>query len=288
MSKSELTPSTPFFQVDRLPLYADHRDSKILLEKEALVNHDTGVVYGVVSPKYKAVKNEEVADIFSTAFKDHPVENIKDHINNDGGKWKRDIIFGGNYQKEVKVGDVVSTKITIVNGYDGMTPIGFDFGTMRLVCSNGMKSYHKEFNVTFKHITNDVVEKIRKIFEVKFEDFSTQFEMLKKLAKVNFTEEQFKKFIYANVKEEKEYQEDEEKGILSERQASNIIELYPQIRQRYNDHEDTVWTHLNVLTAVQTHHTKAHNGSNVFSAGHRNIQTLIDRFNRETRFALAV
>lgn len=287
MIKADLTPATPFFNVDRVPLYADHNGSKLLLQKEALVNHDTGVVYGVVSPKYKLVENDKIADIFTEAFKNHPVESINDHVNNDGGKWKRDIVFGGKYQKEVKVGDVVSTKITLHNSYDGLASVGFDFGTMRLVCTNGMKSYHKDYSVTFKHVVHDIVEKIRKIFEMKFEDFSTQFEMFKKLTQVNFTEKQFMDFVRANIKEDRELEEHEQRGIISERQASKIIELYPQVRQRYNDHEDTVWSHLNVLTAIQTHHTKAHNGSNVFSAGHRNMQTLIDRFNKQTQYALA-
>ena len=282
MTKQELTPKTPFFNVDRVPLFAEHKGERLIMDKQALVNRDTGVVYSVVSPKYKVVENDKVAEIFDTAFKDHPVENVIDHINNDGGKWKRDIVFGGNYQKAVKVGDIVSTKITIVNGYDGITPIGFDFGTLRLRCTNGMKSYQKDFSVTFKHITNDVVEKIRKIFEIKFQDFQTQFEIFSKLAKIPYTEKEFIKFINSQIKEDRELEDDEQKGILSERQASKIIELYPSIRQKYNDHEDTVWTHLNVLTAVQTHHTKAHNGSNIFSAGHRNVQSLIDRFNKET------
>ncbi len=72
--------------------------------------------------------------------------------------------------------------------------------------------------------------------------------------------------------------DDEDNGLLSEKQANKIIGSYGSIRNQFNDHRDTKWSNLNVLTAYQTHYTKAHNGSNLFSAGYRKLDSLIERF----------
>jgi len=97
---------------------------------------------------------------------------------------------------------------------------------------------------------------------------------------MKYSEKEFISFLNRNTKIK-----EEDGGIITERQRNKIVELYPQIRNQYNDGDETVWSQLNVLTAVQTHHTKAHNGSNVFSAGHKNIQRLIENFHEEIKQA---
>lgn len=264
---------TPFFNVDRFPVYADHNGEKIFTNKSAIINQDNGNIYGLVSPKYKIVTNKEVADVFDEAFKDYPVSDIKDHVNNDGSKWYRDIIFGDKYQKEVRVGDTVQTRIRIHNSYDGLSSVGYEFGSLRLVCTNGMTSFQKKSKVTFRHFQLDIVDQIKSSFDLGVERFLEEMEIYKKLAETPYTEKKFVQFVLNQVKED-----DEDNGILSEKQAGKIIDLYPQVRNQYNDHEDSKWSNLNVLTAIQTHHIKAHKGSNQFSAGYRRMQNLIERF----------
>ena len=264
--------ANPFFEVDRIPVFADWNGEKLDTGKTAIINKENGNIYGLVSPKYKVVTNEEIANIFDVAFKDYPVDNIVDHVNNDGAKWYREIIFGGEYQKEVKVGDAIKTKIRIHNAYDGLQSVGYEFGSMRLICTNGMTSFRKEGKVTFRHFMNDIVDQIKQSFDFGVNKFMEELEFYKQLTNIPYTEKQFHKFIINQVKV------DDEKGIISEKQANKMLELYPSIRNQYNDHEDTKWSHLNVLTAIQTHHTKAHNGSNMFSAGYRNMQSVINEF----------
>jgi len=275
-----MSKQNPFFAVDRMPIYSNYNGEIITLGREALINAETGAVYGLVTPKYKVVTNEEVSNVFTKAFKDLPVESVTDHLNADGSRWRREFVFGGPYQTEVKVGDVVKTKITVGNGYDLTQPIFFEFGSIRLRCLNGMTGVHKEFSLKVRHSINEAVEEIRKGFFVGFEKFSENFEVYKKWNQIKYTEKEFFSFLDRNTKSETN-----ENGILGERQRNKIVELYPQIRQQYNDGDETVWSQLNVLTAVQTHHTKAHNGSNLFSAGHKNIQRLIENFHTEIEAA---
>ena len=262
----------PFFQVNRVPVYADHNGEKISTGKTAIINQETGDIYGLVTPKYKIITNEEIAHVFDVAFKDYPVESVTDHLNTNGGKWYREIVFDGKYKSEVAVGDVIKTKIRVHNSYTGTESVGYDFGSLRLICTNGMTSFRRSGKVTFRHFANDIVDSIKKSFDFGVNKFMEEVGVYRKLAEVPYTENQFKSFIMDQIKT------DESDGVISERQAGKIIELYPQIRNKYNDHQDTKWSHLNVLTAIQTHHTKAHKGSNLFSAGYRNTQTLINRF----------
>lgn len=279
MSKNQIN---PFFAVDRMPIYSDYKGERIILGREALINAETGAVYGLVTPKYKVVTNEEVADTFTKALDGLPINSITDHTNSDGSRWKRDIVFGGKFETAIKVGDVVNTKITIANGYDLTQPVSFEFGTNRLRCTNGMTGIHKEFSLKIRHSMNEAIEEIRKGFEIGFEKFSENFEVYKEWSRMKYTEKQFISFLNRNTKIK---EDDESKGVITERQRNKIVELYPSIRDRYNDGDETVWSQLNVLTAVQTHHTKAHNGSNVFSAGHKNLQRLIENFHEEIKQA---
>lgn len=274
-----MSKQNPFFAVDRMPIFSEYKGERITLGREALINAETGSVYGLVTPKYKVVTNEEVADVFTKALGDLPIERVTDHLNASGSSWKREIVFGGKFQTAIKVGDVVNTKITIANGYDLTQPVSFEFGTVRLRCTNGMTGVHKEFSLKVRHSINQAVEEIRKGFHIGFEKFAENFEVYKQWTQIKYTEKEFVSFLDRNTKM------GDNDGILSERQRNKIVEVYPSIRQQYNDGEETVWSQLNVLTAVQTHHTKAHNGSNLFSAGHKNIQRLIENFHEEIQNA---
>lgn len=269
----KVTTENPFFNVIRVPLFVEIGGRQIETKKSAIVNNENGNVYGMVSPKYNIVTNEEVASIFQEAFVNYPVETVTDHINNDGSKWYREIVFGDKYQKEVQVGDIVKTKIRIHNSYDGLSSVGYEFGSMRLVCTNGLTSYQKGSKMSFRHFQKEIIEQIQTSFEVGFNKFLNEFKLYEELAQTPYTEKQFIKFVLNEVK-----QDDEDNGLLSERQANKIISSYGQIRNQYNDHRDTKWSNLNVLTAYQTHYTKAHSGSNLFSAGYKKLDSLIERF----------
>jgi hypothetical protein len=155
-----------FFSVSSVPVFAEYNNFKIETGKSAIINNENGNIDGLVSPKYNIITNEEVANVFDEAFKGHPVESIKDHTNADGSKWYREIVFGGKYQKEVQVGDVVKTKIRVTNSYDGLSSVGYEFGSVRLVCTNGLTSFQKESTISFRHYQQEIVDQIQKTFEV--------------------------------------------------------------------------------------------------------------------------
>lgn len=264
----------PFFSVDRVPVYADYNGEKLDTKKSAIINQDDGSVYGLVTPKYKIVTNEEVASVFEEALDGYNIIETKDMLNNDGSKWYRDIVFGKEYDKEVQVGDVVKTKIRIKNSYDGKASVGYEFGSLRLICTNGMTSFRKEGKVNIRHFSNNIVDNIKQSIEGGLINFLEEMEIYKQFAEIPYSNLKFEQFILNEVKTD----DKEDKGLLTKKQSEKLIDLVPIIRRQYGDTDQNKWNQLNALTAFQTHHTKGHKGSSEFSAAYNNIQQLINRF----------
>jgi len=268
------TTANPFFNVERHPVFVDHNGQRIDTNKSAIINNESGDVYGLVTPKYKIVTNQEVANVFDEALDGYDIDEVNDYMNADGSKWYRDIIFGNAFDKQVQVGDTIKTKIRIKNSYDGKSSVGFEFGGLRLVCTNGMTTFRKEGKVSIRHFSHNIVDSIRDSVENGLINYLNEVDIFKKFIDVPFSEQKFIEFVLNEVKDDKK----ENKGILSEKQAKRIIDLTPTIKRQYGDTDENKWSHFNVLTAYQTHFTKAHKGSNQFSAGYRRMQNLIERF----------
>ena len=267
----------PFFNVSRNQLYTQFNGEELAVDRDALLNANTGAVLGTVGKTYKLIENGAVNDVFNEAFAELPVEFTKDHMNGAENRWQRDIILDGDqFTRVIGNDDVVKTKVSIWNGYDGRTAVGFALSAYRQVCQNGMMGWRQMFGSNFAHIERDIIEKIQREFNNSFSGFARNFEVWDGWNEQAFTQDQFKRFVESRVK--REDAEGNTIGYLSEKQVEGITGLYEPTLNQYND-DETKWGSYNVLTAIATHHTEARGaGSNIFSQGYKRMERLAKDF----------
>jgi hypothetical protein len=226
--------NSPFFNVSRNQLYCDFNGEELAVDRDALINSDTGAVLGTVGKTYKLIENGEVNDIFAEAFESLPVEFTKDHMNGAGNRWQRDIILDGDqYTRTIGNDDVVKTKISIWNGYDGRTAVGFALSAYRQICQNGQMGWRKMFGSNFAHIERNIIDKIQRDFNSSFDGFEKNFDIWEDWNQKAFSQEQFKRFIEDRIKVEKE--DGSTEGYLSEKQAEAITGMYEPIMNQYGE-----------------------------------------------------
>lgn len=267
---------SPFFDVSRNQLFAHYNGEELEVARDALINMETGKPLGTVGKTYKLIKNAEVNDVFAEAFADLPVEFTKDHLNQNANRWQRDFILDGDqFSRTIGNDDVVKTKVSVWNGYDGRTAVGFAISAYRQVCSNGMMGWRKMFGSNFAHIERNIIQKIQNDFEKNFNGFSKNFDVWESWNDKAFSKAQFMTFIQDRVKRDTE---EGTVGYLSEKQAEAVMNQYEPIMNRYNERE-TKWGALNVLTAIATHETEARGGgSHIFSSGYKRMEKLAQDF----------
>ncbi len=269
------TAQTPFFPIVRLPLFTKFNDQDIPVDRDALLNADTGEVLGNVGRNYKIVTNTEVDNVFQEAFQNLPIESTRDHLNAVTNRWQRDIVLHGDQFTHLVGGnqnDQVKTKVSIWNGYDGKTSVGFAISGYRMVCTNGMMGWRKLFGENYTHMEDNIVDRIRGAFDTNLDRFNEIKAAWDRMAHRSFTKVDFERFVMARVRND-----DNENGYLSERQARLMVDLYEPILNRYND-DATEWGAYNILTNLASHHTKAREGSHIFSAAYRRMEHLTTDF----------
>jgi hypothetical protein len=135
----------------------------------------------------------------------------------------------------------------------------------------------------------DSVEKIRNMFELKFNKFSGMWEFWNDWSKTPFTQRDFNLFVDDHTKQGEKEEINLSNGVvidltpstkgkyLSERQGEKIKEAYPRVMNKFNENE-TVWGSFNILTYLSSHETKAHEGSHIFSNAYKTINRLTHDF----------
>jgi hypothetical protein len=268
---------SPFFDVSRNQLFAHYQGEELEVARDALINMETGKPLGTVGKTYKLIKNADVNDVFAEAFSDLPIEFTKDHLNGTSSRWQRDIILDGDqFTRTIGDNDIVKTKVSIWNGYDGRTAVGFALSAYRQVCSNGMMGWRKQFGSHFAHIERNIIEKIQHDFNKAFNGFSSNFDKWSDWNEQAFSQDQFKSFVQSRLK--RETAEGDTVGYLSEKQVEAVVNQYEPVLNQYND-DETKWGAFNVLTAIATHQTEARGGgSGIFSQGYKRMERLAQDF----------
>lgn len=263
----------PFFSVERKPAVVEINGSYMEIGKDVLVNTETQGIVGVVGPNYKLVENQEVANLFGEVFAESKIDHLKDHLNGGTSLWRREIVLADDrHTVEIKKGDILKTMVTIGNGYDAKTAVQFEVSALRLICTNGMKGWSKQFGGTVSHVNRDVIGQIRSRLESLYGMFGRNFALFRKWTEMGFTREQFNLFIDARVKSETN-----KDGYLSKKQADAIKDRWMPIMEQYKEN-DNVWGSYNVLTAIASHETRAKQGSHLFSTGFKRMSKLTEDF----------
>ena len=261
----------PFFEVERKKLFTTWDDPAIEnqygsgmgrmtvpVNRDALINKETGDIVGVVSPKYKFVHNRDLADKIDQMIYNLPVDGMEDHMDARTTRWTREIMLTGDQFEYDMTGnsDIVKTKLSFFNGYDGKTAAGWKISAWRKVCSNGMMGWRALFGMTFTHLTEDIIERFNKLFIEKNEAFGEQMIGMRAMARTPFSRTQYETFVLTRN--------------IPDRTASRLLQYYEPAMNKWGEQE-TKWGAYNVLTAFATHETKARKGSYIFSASYQQM-----------------
>ena len=252
--------------------------------KEALINADTGNVLGLVSPNYEVVTNKEVDDLFQEAINDLSVKNIKDHMDADTKRWKRQIIFDDERLNfEIVKSDVVGILLEIHNGFTGRTSFGYTLMGYRWMCENGMVMGKKElFSESYAHYVNSP-EALRESFNLKFEAFQKTADVWSAWSEMQFKQAEFVKFVEYHTKPTSGKATPDQ--YVTPKVSESIIGAYEPMMFQHRLGENK-WGAFNVLTALATHETQARNGSNLFSNRYNTVNRLAaDLYHWEERRA---
>lgn len=275
MNLFEQLQPNPFFPVVRNQLFTDftfpgeEAPASLYVDRDALLNGENGNVLGTVSPSYKVVTNQEVFDLFSEAFAALPIESTNDHMNWKENRWQRDFILNGDDFNIDIGGSIIKTKVSIFNGYDGKSSVGFVVSAYR---EQGNVTYlSKMFGQTYSHVRRELVDRIREDFQNKLELFQETAAMFREFEQQTFTGEQFEAFIRSRIRE------DGTNGYLSERQAVAIIDSY-DVQMRRCGVRRTRFGAYTILSAIATEGRGRGNSSPIFTAGYKRMEKLVIDF----------
>ena len=262
----------PFFPVVRNPLYTEFNDNDIYVERDALLNGDNGKFLGTVGNIYKLVENVEVDRIFGEAFVNLPVERTVDHMNYKENRWQRDFILNGDQFNIMIGGELVKTKVSIWNGYDGKSSVGFSISAYRE--HNNLTLLSKMFGSTYSHVQSGLVERSRSDFDENLRKFQDMASLFQSWSREVFGRESFESFVRSHIRTE----ERGNTGYLSERQATAIVDSYEHHLVACGVGA-TRWGAYNVLAAVAAHDVRGRgDSSNIFSAGYKRMEQLSKDF----------
>lgn len=271
----------PFFPIVRNPLFTDfvlmnedglEEVESVDVERDALLNGLNGKFLGTVGKVYKLVTNEEVDHIFGEAFADLPIEGTADHLNYKENRWQRDFFLNGDDFNIVIGGDNIQTKVSIWNGYDGKSAVGFSISAYR---RNGNLTYlSKMFGKTYSHVSEGLVDRIRDDFASELQKFQDIKSLFQQWSRETFTRETFDAFVRSQIRNE----ENGNRGYLSERQADAIIDSY-ESHLRNCGVGATRWGAYNVLASIAQNDVSGRgNSSNIFAAGYKRMERLSQDF----------
>lgn len=136
------------------------REGKLLTTKKSnsIIRLDTNEFISHVKPSYKIIPNEEIISsaimgIDKVGYKFDILKNLS-YVDNQ----KMDICIGLPELKYLEgTKDEGNILVHLRNAYDGSSSVSFDFGTYRLICSNGalirnkavFSSYHRKHTRMF-------------------------------------------------------------------------------------------------------------------------------------------
>lgn len=197
---------------------------------------DNGEVLGVSTEQYTIVQNRDLFGRADEIIADRGLTpSAKTVIVSDGGAKVRGIYdFKDAIQCKVpQVGDSMGFRLIVNNSFDRSLRISFALGLLRLVCTNGMTTLEKEFDLTRKHskhvnigdmLTSEKLDKAIECFqksvnvygrlaevEIKQEDGLT---ILQKWAKANIISEKLREPI-ARIWNEPTFEADKDRNLYN-------------------------------------------------------------------------
>jgi hypothetical protein len=118
----------------------------------AITNKETEQVNAVMSSRYTVFNHEEAYKIIDQAATNLcPTAKADVSFRSNDGYMKVSYLLPEEFNVEVGEGDSLQTLLVGTNSVDGSKTLSFDIFFKRLVCSNGMSSFTREFSFSRRH-----------------------------------------------------------------------------------------------------------------------------------------
>jgi len=118
----------------------------------AITNNDTSHVNAIMTNQYEIFNHEQAFDIINSAATALCPE-VSPEVNfyKDDGFMKVIYDLPESYNIEVLEGDALRTRLVGMNSVDGSKCLSFHIDFERLICTNGMVGFTREFSFSRKH-----------------------------------------------------------------------------------------------------------------------------------------
>jgi len=156
---------------------------------------DTGEVIGISTEHYGIVNNRDVIAKADEAIEARGlVPKEKEIVISDNGAKMRALYdFSDTIKSKVpEVGDEMGFRLVINNSFDRSLRLSFALGLVRLVCTNGMTTLEKEFDLTKKHSKSINIDDLLTADKLStaLDSFDSSLDVYARLARTEVTQEQ--------------------------------------------------------------------------------------------------
>lgn len=118
----------------------------------AITNTETGAVNAIMGSKYTIFNHDKAFDIIDEAAKSLcPSAKSDVRFFSNDGFMKVTYDLPQEYNVNVAEGDSLKTRLVAMNSVDGSRSLSFHIDFERLVCTNGMVGFSREFSFTRRH-----------------------------------------------------------------------------------------------------------------------------------------
>lgn len=210
--------------------------------RKAIYREDTGDILALPSTKYNLIPHKQVVESVFNEFDKSGIDYspVRCELPGNGVHLYLHLRTPETYTIGDK-GDEVQMETIIRNSYDGTSPFSMEIGGNRLVCTNGMRAYRKDFGISKKHYTFNTEDIVKKFMDQvrKFKEIFLPF--LQKCAQTELTPSEGIQLIEALAVANR----------YKKAAAEKYVEEYKTLG--YNH-----WALYNALTYVATHMTKTY------------------------------
>ena len=206
--------------------------------KKAVVDTTTNRILGIVSPRYKIVRNQDLLKAVQPLAEELGMKTAPQIISTKGGAVTFFKFLGEKkLNQEVRKGDIVNFGIEFFNSYNGSLPLGFHITALRLVCTNGLVVPSSIRELSIRHMGDASASLIKNELGDYFGKTKDAIGIWKRWSEVRPSLNQVKSFL---------------KISTGKKLQNNLTERYTKLPEV----DQSLWGLYNVLTAYLTHDLK--------------------------------
>jgi hypothetical protein len=196
MARQAIQSSDYNFNVTQTPLYTVRDDKNTQSGWLANVREDSGEVLGICTDRYALVQNGDLIDRAEDAFARKGLTDFERnvYVTDGGAKLRVNYDFKGHTIKVPEVGDEMGFRLTLQNSFDRSLRVSFALGMLRLICTNGMQTLEKEFDMLKKHSAQLDLDKLLtgEAIDKAMASFQKSGDIFARLAGVKITQDEGK------------------------------------------------------------------------------------------------